>query len=60
MARKRNRTKKSGTSPYVRYGKQPYQYQFRNCAHKTTTPQQAVGWAGRVCTVCNTITSGPK
>jgi hypothetical protein len=48
-------------SPYVRYGKTPYQYQFKRCSHRradgrpSATFQQAAGWYGDVCSICNII-----
>jgi len=50
-----------GQSPYVRYNKAPYQYQYKRCSHKRESGrpnavyQQTVGWAGDVCAVCNII-----
>jgi hypothetical protein len=59
---------KEGKSPYVRYGKQPYAYQFQRCSHsKTHTEAFGIGDAKHrqrvrveVCDVCNTIQSQPK
>ena len=50
-----------GKSPYMRYGKTPYVYQFKRCSHRRDNGrpnailQQAPGWAGDVCAVCGTI-----
>jgi hypothetical protein len=43
-------------SPYVRYGKSPYHYKHKDCKHKDSQFQSVVGWAGKVCTICNIIT----
>jgi hypothetical protein len=45
----------NGQSSYKRHGKQPYQYKFRSCEHKTTTMQSTQHWTGRVCCGCGVI-----
>jgi hypothetical protein len=50
-----------GKSPYVRYGKEPYKYQFRSCSHRRNDGrvnaryEQSENFAGDVCMVCNII-----
>jgi len=50
-----------GKSPYRRYNKSPYQYQYKRCSHRrengrpNAVYQQTLGWAGDVCSVCNII-----
>jgi hypothetical protein len=57
----RVQTNEKGKSPYVRYGKTPYQYRYKSCSHRRDSGkpnalyQQAAGWAGDVCAVCNII-----
>ena len=54
-------TTRSGKSPYVRYSKTPYQYQFKRCSHRRDNGrpnaiyQQVFGWHGDVCAVCGVI-----
>ena len=51
----------SGKSPYVRYHKAPYVYQFKRCNHRkadgrpAAVYQQTANWHGDVCSMCNTI-----
>ena len=51
----------SSKSPYMRYGKTPYQYTFKRCSHRRSDGrpnalyQQTAGWHGDVCAVCNII-----
>lgn len=52
MLPKRRKDKRRGT--YAK-AKQPYQYSYKQCAHKDTTYQQVILWRGHVCTSCNTI-----
>lgn len=65
-----SRAKRSDTrkSPYQRYGKVPYKYEFRDCSHANSVRQSITAktrdgstaqWTGKVCTRCNTITDGP-
>ena len=48
-------------SPYVRYDKTPYQYQFKRCSHRKADGrpnaiyQQVTHWHGDVCAACNVI-----
>jgi hypothetical protein len=43
-------------SPYTRYDKTPYQYQFKRCAHRgARLYQQTPNWHGEVCAICNII-----
>jgi hypothetical protein len=50
-----------GKSPYVRYRKEPYKYQYRSCSHKQANGrpnaiwQQTAHFAGDICRVCNII-----
>jgi hypothetical protein len=46
-------------SPYQKYEKQPYKYDFPGCSHQSTTLQSVAGWRGKICTRCNTILDGP-
>jgi len=57
----RGKTNAKGKSPYRRYGKSPYQYQFKRCNHRKADGrpnaiyQQATHWHGDVCAACNII-----
>ena len=64
----RHRAEKTGKSPYQRYQKTEYKYQFKDCSHSNSVRQSVstkdsqgntVHWLGKVCTRCNVITDGP-
>lgn len=53
---RRSRKKRTGMSPYKKYGKRPYVYEFRSCGHKEKVRQSTNTWAGKICAACNVIT----
>lgn len=57
---------KKARSPYQRYGKVPYKYEYPNCTHRrqdgspSAERQSNATWAGKICTRCNIILDGPR
>jgi len=53
--------KPKARSPYVKYGKSPYKFEYPNCKHSRSVYQAVAatnrhdGWRGEVCAVCNVI-----